>query len=177
MWSVSELERLREQYRRVGGEGAAAIRWVGDVIPGPLRVSLLERLARDIALECGGDVGSGSGGGDSGGDSVDIRGGGGGGGASSSLGAGELSRTLLGLAHVGKWAVTAGRCTLTPPDPYLKGVWFQTLHLSSEKQVSKCACNMQLAPLHDGPKRERERDALHVQVARRRAATLRRAGG
>jgi hypothetical protein len=38
----------------------------------------------------------------------------------------------------------AGQCTLTPPDPYkpvaerrLVPRWFQTLHLSSETQVSK----------------------------------------
>jgi hypothetical protein len=29
---------------------------------------------------------------------------------------------------------TVGRCTLTPPYPYLKGAWFQTLHLSSEEK-------------------------------------------
>jgi hypothetical protein len=32
-----------------------------------------------------------------------------------------------------------GRCTLTPPDPQLKGAWVQPLHLSSEKPVSKFA--------------------------------------
>jgi hypothetical protein len=37
-----------------------------------------------------------------------------------------------------------------PPDPQLKGAWFQPLHLSSEKLVSKCAFQIQLAPLHDG---------------------------
>jgi hypothetical protein len=34
---------------------------------------------------------------------------------------------------------SAGRCTLTPPDPQLKGAWFQTLHLSREKPVSRFA--------------------------------------
>jgi hypothetical protein len=39
---------------------------------------------------------------------------------------------------------TVGRCTLTPPDPYLKGAWFQTLHLSSEKRFQNVAfkCNV-----------------------------------
>jgi hypothetical protein len=37
-----------------------------------------------------------------------------------------------------------GRCTLTPPDPWLKGAWFQPLHLSSEKPVSKFAFKFNL---------------------------------
>jgi hypothetical protein len=43
-----------------------------------------------------------------------------------------------------------GRCTLTPPDPQLKGAWFQPLHLSSENPVSKFAFQIQLAPLQPG---------------------------
>jgi hypothetical protein len=48
---------------------------------------------------------------------------------------------------------------LTPPDPYSPAAerrlvprWFQPLHLSSEKPVSKFAFQMgQLAPLQRGP--------------------------
>jgi hypothetical protein len=40
-----------------------------------------------------------------------------------------------------------GLCTLTPPDPQLKGAWLQPLYLSSDEPVSKCAFQMQLAPL------------------------------
>jgi hypothetical protein len=44
-----------------------------------------------------------------------------------------------------------GQCTLTPPDPTLKGAWFQPLDLSSEQPVSEFAFRkMQLAPLPGG---------------------------
>ena len=39
---------------------------------------------------------------------------------------------------------------MTPPDPYLKGAWFQPFHLSSENPVSKLAFRMQRAPLQLG---------------------------
>jgi hypothetical protein len=39
---------------------------------------------------------------------------------------------------------------LTPPNPQLKGAWFQPLNLSSENPVSKCAFQIQPAPLHHG---------------------------
>jgi hypothetical protein len=53
---------------------------------------------------------------------------------------GALPRQLQPLDWAGMGVV--GRCTLTPPDPQLKGAWypprwFQPLNLSSEKPVSK----------------------------------------
>jgi predicted PurR-regulated permease PerM len=46
------------------------------------------------------------------------------------------------LARMIAQSTQVGRCTLTPPDPQLKGAWFQTLHLSSENWLqnllSKC---------------------------------------
>jgi hypothetical protein len=42
------------------------------------------------------------------------------------------------------------RCKLNAADPWLESAWFQPLHLSSEKPVSKYAFQIQLAPLHRG---------------------------
>jgi hypothetical protein len=50
----------------------------------------------------------------------------------------------LHLQHVQGGAVQP----LTPPDPLLKGAWYQPLNLSSEKPVSSLCFQMQLVPLH-----------------------------
>jgi hypothetical protein len=39
---------------------------------------------------------------------------------------------------------------LTPPDPQLKGAWFQPSHLASENPVSKLCFQIQLVPLQRG---------------------------
>jgi factor associated with neutral sphingomyelinase activation len=49
--------------------------------------------------------------------------------------------------------LVVGLYKLTPPDPKLKGAWFQPLHLSSEEPVSKIAFQIQRAPLHGGDER------------------------
>ena len=67
-----------------------------------------------------------------------------------------FARSVLIVHNI---AHQVGRCTLTPPDPQLKGAWFQPLHLSSEKAVSECAFQIQLVPLQPGPRRERRRVA------------------
>jgi hypothetical protein len=58
-------------------------------------------------------------------------------------------------SDVGRTASDVGRCALTPPDPQLKGAWFQPLRLSSENPVSKCAFQMQFPRLHRGARGRR----------------------
>jgi hypothetical protein len=84
----------------------------------------------------GGMGGGGMGGGGMGGGGMGGGGGGGGGGRFDNGGA------LGGAVRVDSPWPIAERC-LVPR-------WFQPLHLSSEEAVSKCAFEMQLAPLQSG---------------------------
>jgi hypothetical protein len=74
---------------------------------------------------------------------------------------GPALKKLLQFLHqtIAALADGVGRCSLTPPDPYLKGRlvprWFQPLHLSRENPVSKRAFQTQLAPLRRGAARRR----------------------
>jgi hypothetical protein len=56
----------------------------------------------------------------------------------------------LAYGDKGKGAAVVGLYKLTPPEPQLKGAWFQPLHLFSEKLVSKCAFQMQLVLVRGG---------------------------
>ena len=49
-----------------------------------------------------------------------------------------------------------GRCTLTPPDPYLKGDWLQTLTFEHQCWFQNVPCKIQPASLQHG---SREHDA------------------